>query len=201
MKKGFTLLEILVAVTILAIISSLALRALQLVIVARERIEIASDRVQEIQTALNLLHQDFKNIVDRPIRLGPETSEASFVFTPTAPSQVTFTRGGLTNPGGLASRSALERVAYRFKDHQLERLSWQSLDRGPNDIQKKRIILRNIETLEWRFMGDDDQFYTTWPTNGFTFPTAIEARVVSEKGKEFRVLIPLDNINLNSEKS
>jgi general secretion pathway protein J len=195
MKKnsGFTLMEILIAVAILSIIAVLMVRGLQIVMKSKERIDDASERLEQLQLTTTLLQQDLQQILNRPIVTGDNQSGNAISFSALPPAEFSFTRGGYANPNGLEQRSSLQRVSYRFTQGNLTRVNWPVLDRTLATPSYSRIVLSGLKTLQWRFLANNLQFYTDWPADtGQTIPRAIELQLIFEDGRELKQLFVIN---------
>ncbi len=161
--RGFTLVELLVAVAIFAVIAALAYGGLDSVIRQRERTTTVMNRLREVQMAFAILARDFGQLEPRPVRdpLGP-TPLAALISTPQNTPPVTFTRGGWSNP--LADvRSTQERVAYELDNNKLVRLSWPELDNPTQSLPTKQDLLTDVSEFDLSFMGNSNQWQTQWP--------------------------------------
>lgn len=157
---GFTLIEMLVALAIFAMVSAVSFTGIMVMIDNRERVTDHADRLAAVQTAVALLERDLQQAVARPIRdpLGdPRDAMLSDDL-----AALEFTRSGRSNPLGVR-RSELERVAYRIEEDTLVRLSWQVLDQPPDPPRRDRALLDNATDISLRFMDDDAQWLPTWP--------------------------------------
>jgi general secretion pathway protein J len=65
---GFTLLELLVALAIFAVLATMAYAALNSVLTARKQVEAKSARLSALQTALMIMERDVEQAVPRGIR-------------------------------------------------------------------------------------------------------------------------------------
>ncbi|HVC38234.1 MAG TPA: type II secretion system minor pseudopilin GspJ, partial [Gammaproteobacteria bacterium] len=161
--RGFTLVELLVAVAIFAVIAVLAYGGLDSVIHQREQTAGVMNRLRVVQQAFALMARDFGQLEPRPVRdpLG-NTPLAAFVSTPQNLPPVVFTRGGWSNP--LADvRSTEERVAYELDDDKLVRLSWPELDNPSQALPTKQELLTGVSAFDLRFMDSSGQWQTQWP--------------------------------------
>ena len=101
-NRGFTLIELIVAMAIVAIIGVMAFVGLSNVAnqqtIAREHAE----RWRKIQLAMRLVAQDLAQLHPRPTRaeLG-ESYQPSMLADPSAQFALEFSRGGWANPAGL----------------------------------------------------------------------------------------------------
>lgn len=162
-EPGFTLIEILVAMVIVAIIGVLAYGGLHGLIHEREQTTVQMQRLRLMQQAFTIMTRDFSQLEPRPIRdpLGG-TPLAAFISTPQNQPPLVFTRGGWSNP--LADvRSTEERVGYQLDNDQLVRLSWPELDVPAQTDPVKQVLLTNVTQFDLRFMDNNDAWQTQWP--------------------------------------
>lgn len=160
---GFTLIEILVAMVIVAVIGVLAYGGLHGLIREREQTAASMDRLRLVQQAFAIMTRDFSQLEPRPVRdpLGG-TPLAAFISTPQNQPPLVFTRGGWGNP--LADvRSTEERVAYQLDNDQLLRLSWPELDVPAQTQPVKQVLLANVTQFDLRFMDSTGEWQTQWP--------------------------------------
>ena len=144
MKKnhGYTLLEIMVALAVFAILATMTATTMLHAFDTRSRVSLQADKLNTIQVALTLIAKDIEQLIERPV-IGTEMH----LFPPfigTA-NYIEFTRSGVVNPNGIASRSTLKRVALICKDKTLIRRVWDSLD-SPNrqSYQKQKKMLPKL---------------------------------------------------------
>jgi len=162
-QHGFTLIEILVAVAIVAVIGVIALGGLSQVIqqqtIARER----ADRWREIQFAIRMVMQDLAQIHPRPARdeLG-EGWQPSVLANPNAQFALEVSRGGWANPTGFPRGSVL-RVAYDWEDGALVRYHWPVMDRAPGTLPIRTNLLENVANVEIEFMDQGGGWHFDWP--------------------------------------
>lgn len=159
-QRGFTLIEIMVAVLIAAILSVMAFEAMQQALANRERIRVAQARLQSVQFAMRSLVQDMSQTAPRPVR---EPVGVSFEpAVKSGSSEVTFTRGGWMNPAGI-ERSTLQRVRYILRDNKLYRDHWQVLDAQLNPEPVARLLLDRVKVFKVRYMTSDYEWVDDWP--------------------------------------
>ena len=195
-SRGFTLVEVLVALAIVAIIGVMALEGLSQAIeqqsIARERAE----RWREIQLAMRIVMQDLAQLHPRPTReeLG-DAFEPSLLASPTAQFPLELSRGGWSNPGGFA-RGTVLRVAYGWEDDALLRFTWPVADRTLATPPQRTELLTGVTNLEVRFRAASGEWFSEWPpaqlTGAMRFvsaPRAIEFAVeLDDFGRVWRLV-------------
>lgn len=159
---GFTLLELLVAVAVFAILSAMAYGGLRNVIDNSMHTETSMQRLQQVQLAMVSISRDFTQLSQRNIRdeYGNTnnyilTGEGTDVF-------IEFSRGGRRNPAELL-RSHLQRVAYKIEDNTLSRLHWPHLDRTQEMEPYESILLEDVENANIRFLDSNNEWHNEWP--------------------------------------
>jgi general secretion pathway protein J len=163
-SAGFTLLELLIAVAIFAIVGVLAMSGFNELLQQREHASASMARARTIQRAMTRLTQDFAQLEPRPIRDATATVVNPALMFSAGATGVELTRAGWTNPAGV-SRSTLQRVSYRFSDGKLYRIYWTVLDRTLNSAEVKVELIDKVTTFNLRFMDRNHQWQTSWPAS------------------------------------
>jgi general secretion pathway protein J len=163
LQRGFTLVEILVASAIAAILATMAFTAMSQAMQNRERVREAQARVVALQYTIRTLVQDFSQLAPRPVRMRVgEGYEAAVEARRDTYSQVVLTRAGWGNPAGV-QRSSLQRVRYELRDGTLYRDYWLVLDAQPDPAPLPRALLTGVTGFSLRYMNDGRQWQDTWP--------------------------------------
>lgn len=182
--RGFTLIEVLVALSVFAIMATMAYGGLQSVIKSRAGIEKHSIELGRLQKVLNQFNRDIEQIIDRGVRDQFGTSLKAFVlFEDSVSPRLELTKIGLTNPAGL-KRSTQQRIGYSLEDDKLTVLRWPVLDRAQNTEPTRQVLMNHVEALEYRFLADDKNWYSQWPpltrgTSVADLPIAVEVTIVT----------------------
>jgi general secretion pathway protein J len=162
--KGFTLLELLIALTIFAILSALAYGGLNNVLNTQQHVDEMSERLSALQSAFMIITRDLSQMSPRQVLdqhgdpLPPLSRSAAGVDG----GLVEFTHAGWRNPANRV-RSTLQRVAYELKDEQLMRMSWPVLDRAHDSKPYTGVLLDGVVALEFRFMDEQSEWHEEWP--------------------------------------
>jgi general secretion pathway protein J len=176
-NRGFTLLELLVAMSIVAVIGVMALTGLSEVIkqqsLARERTE----RWDQVQFAMRMVAQDLAQIHPRPTRedLG-QSYQPSVLANPNAPYALEFSRAGWVNPGNRLTRGSVLRVAYEWEDDKLVRLYWPVEDRTLSTPPIRTELLSGVQDVQIRFLDRAGQWHLDWPPLTMSGPARLIAR-------------------------
>jgi general secretion pathway protein J len=173
---GFTLVELLVAVAILAIIGVMAFVGLNRVIDQQQLARQRTERWQDIQLAMRLIVQDLAQLHPRPTReeLG-ESYQPTLLADPSAQFALEFSRGGWANPGGLM-RGTVLRVAYDWEDDKLVRWHWSVMDRTLSTPPVRAEILDRVTNVEVRFLDTAGEWHLEWPPLDQRGPQSLVAR-------------------------
>src|SRR3569832_1538877 len=176
-ERGFTLLELLVAMFIAAILFAMGYGTINQAVKNREILEAQQARLLELQTTVRVMEQDFVQLAQRPVRepvggsfqpallaaassstatglgssFGSNSNGTRGLGSTTTTPLVALTRAGWTNPTG-AQRPGLQRVAYYFLDGTLCREYWTVLDPTQNSKTVKRDLMTHLKSVSLRFM-------------------------------------------------
>lgn len=170
-RRGFTLLELLVALAVFALMSVMAYGGLRAVLEARSVTEEAAGRLARLQLAVALLGRDFEHLVARPRRDEFGYWQASLVYDAYAtPARLQLVRAGGADEGG----GALARVAWELQDGTLYRLYWASVDGSGSEPAGRLAVLgldetQRVEAWELGFLQQGargEQRYASWPPPG-----------------------------------
>lgn len=195
-SAGFTLLELLVAISVFAIMSIMAYGGLSQIISNNTIASGALDRMQALQHTMYTLTRDFYQIEERNIR-DEYGNTQPYLLSNNLDTIIEFTRNGRRNPAGLL-RSNLQRVAYQLQDNKLIRLSWPQLDRAPGTEPYRSELLTDVNKFTVRYQDSKAEWHEQWPPLN-TAPGAITARPaaieISLKLKDWGELKRLYRVN------
>ncbi len=149
--RGFTLVELLVALAITALIMVIAYGGLNSVRKQSEAGETSMKRLRQVQLAMDVMSRDFQQLEPRPVRDGLGGTVPALLAGPDNVPPIQFTRGGWSNPLGTP-RSTQQRVAYSLEDGKLVRAWWPELD-GQVQVQPaKEPLLDDVESMHLQYM-------------------------------------------------
>jgi general secretion pathway protein J len=190
--RGFTLLEVLIAVAVFAVVGVMAYGGLQAVMTQRVIARDNADRFRELQFAVQQLTRDLSQLNPRPVRepLG-DGYRAAIYSDPRAEVVLEFTRGGWTNPLGQP-RAAVQRVAYDLEEDRLLRRYWFVPDQTLGEEPVERELLGGVRDFRVRFFAPGG-WLDEWPGQAggdpAIRPVAVEVTLELEDWGEVRRLV------------
>jgi general secretion pathway protein J len=190
-QRGFTLIELAVAMLIAAIMATIGYRAIRQALITHDSLKEQQAHLLELQTAVRVLEQDFIQLASRPVRqaIGDEPAQPALAGNsaglqgslgngPTSgtPPIVAFTRAGWANPAGLA-RPGLQRVAYYLENGTLRRENWSVLDPTLASTTTRRELMTQVKAVTIRYLDVNHQWQDQWPpaTSTTLISQALEA--------------------------
>lgn len=175
---GFTLLEMLVALAIFALLSVMSYSGLRSVLEQQSVTALEAESLGRLQKIYLLMQRDFEQVVPRAVR-----DEYGEELPPLAGGEtLQLTRGGWNNPLDHP-RSTLQRVGYAYTDGQLVRYTWVVLDRAQDSVPLEQPLTKEITSMEVRYLDAGGEWKTSWPdqtaainktTPTLTLPRALE---------------------------
>ncbi|MCY4154407.1 MAG: type II secretion system minor pseudopilin GspJ [Gammaproteobacteria bacterium] len=169
-QRGFTLLEVLIAISIFAIIGVGAQRVLHAVVTAETVASAHTLSVFKLQRAMLLLGMDLQQIIDRPATTTAGNPPQALV-TDHDRYLLTFTRQGWRNPPWLA-QSNLRQVAYSLERDtnaagsagaSLVRRHWSPTAQVTDKLPASQALLDNVMDVRFRFLDRSHNWHSTWP--------------------------------------
>lgn len=186
-SRGFTLLEILVAMAIFTLIGLASNAVLSSVLdndeLSRQRIE----QLEKLQRAMLTLERDILQATPRSVRVEGENTDIVFtggrdLFESEADGMA-FVRAGWHNPQLMLPRSTLQAVAYRLQDNKLERLYGNYVDNIIGFEPKIRVLLEDVEDLQLEYFvkkqDNQNSNDNNWAESykGQTLPAAVAIEI------------------------
>lgn len=179
--KGFTLLEILVALLVFTILSLILVGALHNVMQAQEGAERTAERLRNSQILWLILSRDIEQIVNRPVLVDNDKEEAAFLGDDKGFS---FTHMGMS---GALHLSSLQRVKYAASGNSFIRMAWPVLDRLEKTRATTRELIAPIKSAHFDYFDDQGKAQEKWPKEGegttAPLPRAVRIILTTYEGK------------------
>ena len=161
-QRGFTLLELMIAILLFSMVSAAAYKLFDSVSRAQQVTDGILDKLDTIQRAEVIIEKDLFQLVARSIR-NEFGDKVEALKAPGADGYILeFTRSGWRNPLGVL-RSNLQRVAYALENGQLIRYYWTTLDRPQDAVRIRQMVLDGVLNIKVRFMDEKKQWRSSWP--------------------------------------
>jgi len=194
-QSGFTLLEILVAITIFTLIGIASNSVLTRVLDGDEISQEKFQELQRLQRVMLTIERDFLQAANRPVRVEGENNEVvmsggSNIFDSEADG-VGFVRAGWMNPQLILPRSNMQTVAYRLAEGRLEKLYSNYVDNVVGAEPKVKVLLENVQDFQVEFyLGpkQDAEDNSNWGDvfTGTQLPEAVAVSITTESFGEIK---------------
>lgn len=187
---GLTLIELMVAVALLALVTVMAYRGLDSMTRANDRTLTESERWRAATLFLERFAADVSQPVIRPVRgpagtplaawwgrmlTEPEGADAQFEFSRKSP------------PGQDESR-----LGYRLRGGNIELLVWRVMDRAPTSTAEVYPILENVSALRFQYLDSQGLWREQWPVmDTEPLPRAVSVEFTLANGPTVRRIFAL----------
>tara|TARA_B000000532_G_scaffold220631_1_gene195197 strand:- start:930 stop:1517 length:588 start_codon:yes stop_codon:yes gene_type:complete len=186
MKKGFTLIEVLISLVILSIIAIVSTNFLQSSIDLRNQSQSKVDDIKVFNLGVSTIRRDLMSVVNLPMRDNFGNQLPNFIGS-NAEKKITFL--GFINRID-SSRSSISRIEYLFDDTKFIRRVYFVADPYDYDDHIDSVIFNNIDSVEIFFLIDD-QWFTEWPIGqsaAHKIPKLVKIEI-DAKERDFEIII------------
>jgi len=160
-QRGFTLIEALVAMSLIAIISVMSYQAVEVVMLADQRSRDQLSDETQLHRAWQIIHRDLLHLRNRPFRDGLGGKEDAYI-TDKSQFGVRFSRGN--GPMVRNNPSGVRRVQYSLNEsQQLLRQSWGITESTRYSDGVTQRLLDNVEEVLFEHQDSDGVFVPNWP--------------------------------------
>lgn len=189
-RRGFSLIEILVALVVFAAMAAITWGALGQIARTRSALAVEQDRFAAIVRSMSDLERDLRQAIARPLR-GNYGEQVPALLGRS--DHIELSRLGFANPRAEA-RSNIERVLYGLDNASLRRGRYAVLDRAAGSVVEWRDLLDQVAEFRLRYLGPDGGWSDQWPPRDSLpeqLPRAIELRVRLDDLGELRRVVAL----------
>lgn len=201
-QRAFTLIELLIAMAIFAVLAVISYRTLDSLFKTREHLSLQSSRLRDVALLFARLENDFSALLERRTRNAENQQEDALRLSPLSPAEndasLVFTRAGFA--GAVGAYSGPQRIGYRLRDGILQLLMWPNLDMAPRVAPQVYAALTGVREAKWRSMDSAGNFGAAWgssaPDDVNSFPSALELSITLASGEQYTRLfaIPLVSV-------
>jgi len=195
-NRGFTLVELLVAVAIFALIAGFAYRSLNAMLESREALQKESRKWRDVALFVGRVERDLESVLPRVAQSSSGTPLApvsSTLDVLSAGEGLALTRSG--SPLQENALAAPQRVAYRIRAGAIERLTWSSVDAAPRLDPSVVRVLPQAASLAFRFLDPKNgEWRLSWGLPGSgeaNAPAAVEMTLQLASGETIVRLVDL----------
>ena len=186
MKKGFTLIEVLISLVILSIIAIVSTNFLQSSIDLRNQSKSKVDDIKVFNLGVSTIRRGLMSTVNLPMRDNFGNQLPNFIGSNTD-KKITFL--GFINRID-SSRSSISRIEYLFDDTKFIRRVYFTADPYDYDDHIDSVIFDNIDDVEISFLSDN-RWFTEWPagqTAAYKIPKLVKIEI-NDKDRDFEIII------------
>lgn len=152
--RGFTLIEVLLALAIMATLAITGYRALSGMLEGEQRVAQERERWRALDLFFARLEHDLGHVLPRAYRIGDAGMPAMYLRD----SALAFVRG---TPG-----EAPQRIGYRWNDGRIELLYWPQLDAPAAAAPSAYPVAEAVESWRISFANRSGQWVERWGEPG-----------------------------------
>lgn len=182
--RGFTLIEVLLALMIFATLSVAANQIFRNVINANQQTEEVGDALKTLQRSLVIMDSDFRQMLARQYRNGGDESDGKLLelgddLLGSEAAGIRFVRGGWINPQQLFPRGEVVKVGYRLQEEKLERIRWMYADDSSATEPAVMPLMEGVTNLTFEVLGEDS-WQKNWDSANI-MPKAVRVTLETER--------------------
>ncbi|NBF13408.1 type II secretion system minor pseudopilin GspJ [Pseudomonas sp. Fl4BN1] len=196
-QRGFTLLEVVVAIAIFSLLGLATYQFLDRVMRSDQRIGQHEQQLRALQRAISVLERDLVQARRQPLLDDPSHSQALI----SQPDGISLVRGGWSNPLEYP-RSNLLQASHRWQDgvwlRETRALSQplaatDEAQRAPGPTGQQQQLLTGVQLTRLRFIDGLGQAHEHWPvgTESLSLPAALEIELDAPGYPQIRRVILL----------
>lgn len=180
-KKGFTLVELLVAIAIFAVLSALGWKVFDYLAKVKDRNAMHEANLEQLQESYQQILRDTMQAVPLTANIKGQQQPALVLQN----GRFNFSKTGVTDPlqQGISPHERVE-YQYRADEKKLYRLKYRNLHQTGNDQPESSVMLDEVEAFEIVVLNPNE--LSSWP----------ESSVDSQQTEQLRMLPKGIKINL-----
>jgi len=184
-NSGFTLIEAIVSLALLAVLSVMSYQAIEVVtgVDERSRNDLADEA--QLQRAWQIIGRDLMHLRPRRFSDGLGSVESAYVADP-SDFGIRFSRGG--GPMVRSNPSGVRRIDYRLnQEQQLIRTSWAITESPRQSDGTVLTLLNNVSKVEFNHLAKSGNYSLDWPPinvklSPYALPRMISVTITAKNG-------------------
>ncbi|MFW2078005.1 type II secretion system minor pseudopilin GspJ [Acinetobacter sp. ULE_I010] len=198
-KSGFTLVELLVAIAIFAVLSALGWKIFDYLIKVKDRNAMHEENLGQLQEAYQQIQRDTLQIIPVSANNGGEIEPPLRLDN----QKLTFSKAGVTDPLKQGV-SPYERVEYHYEQQEkkLYRLKYSNLNRVRSEQPLSSVLLANVDQFQVSVLNPNelDRWANDQETTENLLPRGLKIKVTIHD-IEYEWMFSLLNTNYEIKKS
>jgi general secretion pathway protein J len=176
--RGFTLIELMIALLVLSLLALMSYRGLDAVLDAREHVKQETAKWRHVASFLARFERDVELAAPRTVRTADGQAPA---WLGTPPESDTAARLVFSRFASADGVDTPRRVGYQLNDkHEIELWLWPGLDVAPDAQPKRYPVLTGVKSFELQYLNRALVWVDAWPTAAADppIPRAVRLRIV-----------------------
>ncbi len=172
-RSGFTLVELLVAIAIFAVLSALGWKVFDYLIKIKERNTQHEQRLGQLQEAYQQVLRDTVQIVPITANVAGQVQPAVMLQN----GQLTFSKAGVTDPlmQGIPPEERVEYI-YKADEKKLYRYKYKNLNQTGNDQPETSVLLDSVDQFQIMLLNPNEM--AQWPEVALSENDVTQAKIL-----------------------
>lgn len=172
-RSGFTLVELLVAIAIFAVLSALGWKVFDYLIKIKERNTQHEQRLGQLQEAYQQVLRDTVQIVPVTANVAGQVQPAVMLQN----GQLTFSKTGVTDPlmQGIPPEERVEYI-YKADEKKLYRYKYKNLNQTGNDQPETSVLLDSVDQFQIMLLNPNE--IAQWPEVALSENDVTQAKIL-----------------------
>ena len=182
-SKGFTLVELLVAIAIFAVLSALGWKVFDYIVQTKDRNAVHEQRLSQLQDTYQQILRDTVQAVPLTANINGDIQPALVLQN----RRFNFSKTGVTDPlkEGVSPDERVE-YQYRADEQKLYRLKYRNLNQTGRDQPESSVLLSDVEQFQIVVLNPNEM--TQWPDSSFDL-NQIEQKQRLPKGIKINLMV------------
>lgn len=182
-SKGFTLVELLVAIAIFAVLSALGWKVFDYIIQTKDRNAVHEQRLSQLQDTYQQILRDTVQAVPLTANINGDIQPALVLQN----GRFNFSKTGVTDPleEGISPDERVE-YQYRADEQKLYRLKYRNLNQTGRDQPESSVLLSDVEQFQIVVLNPNEM--TQWPGSSFDL-NQVEQKQRLPKGIKINLMV------------